>query len=186
MKNEIVVYQPDKTLRLEVKLENETVWLTQSQMAELFGCTTRNVRLHLENIYACGELEAEATRKDFFLVRQEGSRRVSRCVTCYDLDAIISVGYRVNSIKGVQFRKWATNVLRDYLLKGFSVNARMNQLEDKMDRRLAKQDADIVDLKEKVDFFVQTSQPPVQGVFYNGQVFDAHAFAAKHILSAKT
>ena len=118
-------------------------------MAELFGCTTRNVRLHLENIYACGELEAETTRKDIFLVRQEGSRRVSRCVTCYDLDAIISVGYRVNSIKGVQFRRWATNVLRDYLLKGFSVNARMNQLEDKMDRRLAKQDADIVDLKEK-------------------------------------
>ena len=106
-------------------------------------------------------------------------------MTCYDLDAIISVGYRVNSIKGVQFRKWATNVLRDYLLKGFSFNARMNQLEDKMDRRLAKQDADIVDLKEKVDFFVQTSLPPVQGVFYNGQVFDAHVFAAKHILTAK-
>ena len=184
-KNEIVVYQPDKTLRLEVKLEDETVWLTQSQMAELFGCTTRNVRLHLENIYACGELESEATRKDFFLVRQEGGRRVSRCVTCYDLDAIISVGYRVNSIKGVQFRKWATNVLRDYLLKGFSFNARMNQLEDKVDRRLAKHDADIIDLKEKVDFFVQTSQPPVQGVFYNGQVFDAHVFAAKHILTAK-
>ena len=184
-KNEIVVYQPNETLRLEVKLEDETVWLTQSQMAELFGCTTRNVRLHLENIYACSELEPEATRKDFFLVRQEGGRRVSRCVTCYDLDAIISVGYRVNSIKGVQFRKWATNVLRDYLLKGFSFNARMNQLEDKVDRRLAKHDADIVDLKEKVDFFVQTSLPPVQGVFFNGQVFDAHVFAARHVLSAK-
>ena len=184
-KNEIVVYQPNETLRLEVKLEDETVWLTQSQMAELFGCTTRNVRLHLENIYACSELEPEATRKDFFLVRQEGGRRVSRCVTCYDLDAIISVGYRVNSIKGVQFRKWATNVLRDYLLKGFSFNARMNQLEDKVDRRLAKHEADIVDLKEKVDFFVQTSLPPVQGVFFNGQVFDAHVFAARHVLSAK-
>lgn len=184
-KNEIVVYQPDKTLRLEVKLQDETVWLTQSQMAELFGCTVRNVRLHLENIYACGELEADATRKDFFLVRMEGCRKVSRCVTCYDLDAIISVGYRVNSIKGVQFRKWATNVLKDYLLKGVSFNARMNQLEDKMDRRFAKHDEDIVDLKEKVDFFVQTSMPPVQGVFYNGQVFDAHVFAAKHILSAK-
>ena len=184
-KNEIVVYQPDKTLRLEVKLEDETVWLTQSQMAELFGCTVRNVRMHLENIYSCGELEPGATRKDFFLVRIEGNRRVSRCITCYDLDAIISVGYRVNSIKGVQFRKWATNVLRDYLLKGFSFNARMNQLEDKMDRRFARHDADIIDLREKVDFFVQTSQPPVQGVFYNGQVFDAHVFAAKHILTAK-
>ena len=184
-KNEIVVYQPNETLRLEVKLEDETVWLTQSQMGELFGCTTRNVRMHLENIYSSGELEESSTGKDFFLVRLEGKRRVSRRVTCYNLDAIISVGYRVNSIKGVQFRKWATNVLRDYLLKGFSFNARMNQLEDKMDRRFAKHDADIVDLKEKVDFFVQTSQPPVQGVFYNGQVFDAHVFAAKHILSAK-
>ena len=88
-KNEIVVYQPDKTLRLEVKLEDETVWLTQSQMAELFGCTTRNVRPHIENIYACGELEAEATRKDFFLVRQEGCRRVSRCVTCYGPEMLL-------------------------------------------------------------------------------------------------
>lgn len=184
-KNEIVVYQPNETLRLEVKLEDETVWLTQSQMGELFGCTTRNVRMHLENIYSSGELEESSTGKDFFLVRLEGKRRVSRRVTCYNLDAIISVGYRVNSIKGVQFRKWATKVLREYLLKGFSFNARMNQLEDKVDRRLAKQDADIVDLKEKVDFFVQTSQPPVQGVFFNGQVFDAHVFAAKHILSAK-
>lgn len=184
-KNEIVVYQPNETLRLEVKLEDETVWLTQSQMGELFGCTTRNVRMHLENIYSSGELEESSTGKDFFLVRLEGKRRVSRRVTCYNLDAIISVGYRVNSIKGVQFRKWATKVLRGYLLKGFSFNARMNQLEDKVDRRLAKQDADIVDLKEKVDFFVQTSLPPVQGVFFNGQVFDAHVFAAKHILSAK-
>ena len=94
-KNEIVVYQPNETLRLEVKLEDETVWLTQSQMGELFGCTTRNVRLHLENIYASGELEASSTGKDFFLVRMEGNRRVSRRVTCYNLDAIISVGYRV-------------------------------------------------------------------------------------------
>lgn len=184
-RNEIVVYQPNETLRLEVKLEDETVWLTQSQMGELFGCTTRNVRLHLENIYASGELEASSTGKDFFLVRMEGNRRVSRRVTCYNLDAIISVGYRVNSIKGVQFRKWATNVLREYLLKGFSFNARMNQLEDKVDRRLAKHDQDIVELKEKVDFFVQTSLPPVQGVFFNGQVFDAHVFAAKYILNAR-
>ena len=184
-RNEIVVYQPNETLRLEVKLEDETVWLTQSQMGELFGCTTRNVRLHLENIYASGELESSSTGKDFFLVRMEGNRRVSRRVTCYNLDAIISVGYRVNSIKGVQFRKWATNVLREYLLKGFSFNARMNQLEDKVDRRLAKHDQDIVELKEKVDFFVQTSLPPVQGVFFNGQVFDAHVFAAKYILNAR-
>ena len=92
--NQIVVYQPNETMRLDVRLENETVWLTQSQMGELFGCTTRNVRMHLDNIYACGELAADATRKDFFLVRHEGNRQVKRNVTCYNLDAIISVGYR--------------------------------------------------------------------------------------------
>ena len=183
--NQIVVYQPNETVRLDVRLENETVWLTQSQMGELFGCTTRNVRLHLENIYSCGELTQGATRKDFFLVRQEGDRQVKRNVTCYNLDAIISVGYRVNSVLGVRFRQWATQVLKEFMLRGYAFNHRLNELEDKMDRRLAKHDQDIVDLKDKVDFFVQTSQPPVRGVFYDGQVFDAHVFAAKFILSAK-
>ena len=184
-KNEIVVYQPDETIRLDVRLENETVWLTQSQMGLLFGCTARNVRMHLENIYSCGELAQEATRKDFFLVRQEGARQVKRNVTCYNLDAIISVGYRVNSVLGVKFRQWATKVLKDYLLRGYAFSQRLNQLEDKMDRRLAKHDQEIVELKDKVDFFVQASLPPMQGVFYDGQVFDAKVFAAKHILSAK-
>lgn len=183
--NQIVVYQPNETVRLDVRLENETVWLTQSQMGELFGCTTRNVRLHLENIYSCGELTQGATRKDFFLVRQEGDRQVKRNVTCYNLDAIISVGYRVNSVLGVRFRQWATQVLKEFMLRGYAFNHRLNELEDKMDRRLAKHDQDIVELKDKVDFFVQTSQPPVRGVFYDGQVFDAHVFAAKFILSAK-
>ena len=184
-KNEIVVYQPDAATHLEVRLENETVWLTQSQMGLLFGCTARNVRMHLENIYSCGELVPDSTRKDFFLVRFEGSRRVKRTVTCYNLDAIISVGYRVNSVLGVKFRQWATGVLRDYLLRGYAFNQRLNALEARVDRRLAKTEQDVVELKEKVDFCVQTSQPPVRGVFYNGQVFDAHVFAAKFILSAE-
>ena len=183
--NQIVVYQPNETIRLDVRLENETVWLTQSQMGELFGCTTRNVRLHLENIYSCGELAAEATRKDFFLVRMEGARQVHRTVTCYNLDAIISVGYRVNSILGVKFRQWATNVLKEYLLRGYSVNARLNQLEDKMDRRFAKTEADVAELKEKVDFFVQTKESPIQGVFYDGQLWDARALVLKLTGSAK-
>ena len=110
---------------------------------------------------------------------------VSRHVRFYNLDAIISVGFRVNSRLGIMFRQWANGVIQDHLLRGYSLNARMNQLEDKMDRRFAKQGADIIDLKEKVDFFVQMSLQPVQGVFFNGQVFDAHAFASKHILSAK-
>jgi len=125
--NQIVVYQPNETVRLDVRLENETVWLTQSQMGELFGCTTRNVRMHLENIYSCGELASEATRKDFFLVRLEGARQVRRTVTCYNLDAIISVGYRVNSILGVKFRQWATSVLKEYLLRGYPETRRLLQ-----------------------------------------------------------
>ena len=184
-KNEIVVYQPNETLRLEVRLENETVWLTQCQMGLLFGCTTRNVRLHLEHIYSCGELSQEATRKDFFLVRQEGERQVKRNVACYNLDAIISVGYRVNSILGVKFRQWATKVLKDYLLRGYAFSQRLDQLEDKVDRRLAKHDHEIGELKDKVDFFVRASLPPMRGVFYDGQVFDARVFAARHILSAR-
>ena len=169
-KNEIVVYQPNETIRLEVRLDNETVWLSQSQMGLLFGCTTRNVRLHLENIYSSGELLQEATRKDFFLVRQEGTRQVKRNVTCYNLDAIISVGYRVNSILGVKFRQWATGVLKDYLLRGYAFSQRLNLLEDIMERRFAEHDQILIKLKDKVDFFVQTSLPPIQGVFYDGQL----------------
>ena len=183
--NQIVVYQPNETVRLDVRLENETVWLTQSQMGELFGCTTRNIRLHLENIYACGELLSGATRKDFFLVRMEGSRTVHRTITCYNLDAIISVGYRVNSILGVKFRQWATKVLREYLLQGYSVNARMNQIEDRIDRRLVGYDKRIESLESKVDFFVQTQTPPLQGVFYEGQLWDACSLVEKLIGRAK-
>ena len=134
-------------------------------MAVLFGCSTDNVGLHLKNIYSTGELLRDATTEDFSAVRLEGARQVRRTVTCYNLDAIISVGYRVNSVLGVKFRQWATSVLKDYLLKGYAINQRLNQIEDKMDRRLAKHDDDITELKEKVDFFIQTKAPPIQGVF---------------------
>ena len=156
--NQIVVYQPNETMRLDVRLENETVWLTQSQMAALFGCSTDNVGLHLKNIYSCGELDKGATTEESSVVQIEGQRKVSRKVCLYNLDAIISVGYRVNSVLGVKFRQWATRVLKEYLLRGYSVNARMNQLEDKVERRLAKHDGEIAELRDKVDFFVQTKE----------------------------
>ncbi len=183
--NQIVVYQPNETVRLDVRLENETVWLTQSQMATLFGCSSDNIGLHLKNVYAVGELVRAATTEEFSVVRMEGARQVRRNVTCYNLDAIISVGYRVNSILGVKFRQWATKVLHDYLLRGYSFNARMNQLEDKVDRRFAKTETDIAELKDKVDFFVQTQTPPLQGVFYDGQLWDARALVLRLISSAK-
>ena len=183
--NQIVVYQPDEISRIDVRFERNTVWLTQRQMAELFGCSSDNVGLHLRNIYNEGELVESATAEDSSVVRLEGKRKVVRRVRFYNLDAIISVGFRVNSRRGIQFRQWANGVIQDHLLKGYSVNVRLNQLEDKVDRRLAQHDQDITELKGKVDFFVQTSLPPVHGVFYNDQVFDASVFAARHILSAK-
>lgn len=180
-KNEIVVYQPDGVTRVDVRFDGETVWLLQTQIAELFGCSLENVRLHLKNIYAGGELVKEATSKESLEVRLEGRRRVTRRFTYYNLDAIISIGYRVNSIVGVRFRQWATQVIKERMLAGAVITSQHAAI----DRRLLSHDKDISELKDKVDFFVQTSQPPVRGIFYDGQVFDAHVFAAKHILSAK-
>ena len=181
--NQIVVYQPNETMRLDVRLEDETVWLTQEQIASLFGTKRPAITKHLSNIYKSGELEREGTCSILEHMGNDG--RQSYRTMFYNLDAILSVGYRVNSRYATLFRRWATQVLKAYLLKGYALNARLNQLEDKVDRRLAKHDQQIVELTEKVDFFVQTSQPPVRGVFYNGQVFDAHVFAVKFILSAK-
>ena len=184
-RNEIVVYQPDETIRLDVRLENETVWLTQMQLCELFEVVKSNVSYHLKNIFDTEELDYAATVQKIRTVRQEGVRRVVRDMEYFNLDVIISLGYRINSRRGIQFRQWATKVLKEFMLRGYAFNQRLNQLEDKVDRRMAKTEADVVELKDKVDFFVQTSMPPVRGVFYNDQVFDASVFAARHILSAK-
>ena len=186
--NAIVVYEPDETMRLDVRLEHETVWLTQEQMCQLFGRTQSVIARHIGNIFKEGELDRKVVYAKFAYTTRHGAiegKTQTKEVGLYNLDVVISVGYRVKSVQGTRFRQWATQVLKDYLLRGQALNARMNALEDRVDRRLAKHDEDIVELKEKVDFFVQTSQPPVRGVFYNGQVFDAHVFAAKFILSAK-
>ena len=161
-RNEIVVYQPDETIRLDVRLENETVWLTQEQIANLFGTKRPAITKHLANIYKSGELEREGTCSILEHMGNDG-KQVYR-TRFYNLDAILSVGYRVNSRNATVFRRWATQVLKDYLLKGYAFSQRLNQLEDKVDRRMAKTEADVVELKDKVDFFVQTSMPPVRGV----------------------
>ena len=178
-KNEIVVYQPDDTMRLDVRLQDETVWLSQEQMCQLFQRDQSVVARHIKNAFAEGEVDETNNMQILHKIRR------GRPLVLYSLDVIISVGYRVKSLRGTQFRRWAMGVLKDYLLRGYAINQRLNQFEDKVDRRLSKTERDVIDLKEKVDFFVQTSQPPVRGVFYNGQVFDAHVFAAKFILSAK-
>ncbi|MBR5414235.1 MAG: virulence RhuM family protein [Fibrobacter sp.] len=183
-KNEIVVYQPDETIRLDVRLENETVWLTQNQLCELFGVVKSNISYHLKNIFDTGELAYGATVQKIRTVQEEGDRQVLRNLEYFNLDVIISVGYRVNSRRGILFRQWATRVLKEFMLRGYAVQERINLLEDKIDRKFAKTDADVAALKDKVDFFVKTQTPPLQGVFYNGQLWDARAFADKLIGSA--
>ena len=178
---EIVMYQPDETIRLEVRMGEETVWLSQAQMAELFGTKRQAITKHLQNIYESDELKKEATSSILELVRREGNRTVKRKVEFYNLDAIISVGFRVNTKRGIEFRQWANRILKDYMLRGYVVNSRIMALE----QHVAEQDTQIKDLKSKVDFFVRSSLPPVEGIFFDGQIFDAYVQIVSLIKQAK-
>ena len=180
-KGEIVMYQPDETIRLEVRMGEETVWLTQQQMADLFATDRSSIAKHIQNIYQTDELEKEPTCAKIAQVRQEGNRKVKRSLVYYNLDMIISVGYKVNSKRGTKFRQWANKVLKEYLLRGYVVNTRIAALE----QHAAKQDIEIKELKDKVDFFVRSSLPPVEGIFYDGQIFDAYAHIVNLIKQAK-
>lgn len=165
---EIILYQPDETVKLEVRLEDETVWLTQAQMSELFQRDQSVIARHIGNIFKEGELEEKSNMHFLHIAISD------KPVKGYSLDVIISVGYRVKSLRGTQFRQWANKVLKDYLLKGYAINQRVEQLEKTVEKH-----------EEKINFFVRTSLPPVEGVFYNGQIFDAYAFATGLIKSAK-
>ena len=182
---EIILYQPDELVKLEVRLEGETVWLTQAQMAELFDVKENTITYHIKEIYNTEELEIDSTTRKIRVVRKEGNRNVNRNIDFYNLDMIISVGYRVSSKRGVQFRQWSNKVLKEYLLKGYSINQRIERLESKIDSKLITHDRQLEELANKVDFFVRTSLPPVEGIFFNGQIFDAYVFAIDLIKSAK-
>ncbi len=181
--NEIVLYQPNETMKLEVLLENETVWLTQQQIADLFGTKRPAITKHLSNIFKSGELEEESTCSILEHMAADGSRTYS--TKYYNLDVILSVGYRVNSINATMFRRWANQVLKEYLLRGYSVNQRLIEISDRLDRRLLEQDGKIAAIRRDVDFFVRTSLPPKEGIFFDGQIFDAYAFVAKLIRKAQ-
>ena len=166
-------------MKLEVRLEEDTVWLTQAQMAELFQTSKQNVSLHTNNIFKEKELSPDSVVKESLTTAADGKKYR---VKYYNLDVIISVGYRVKSIRGTQFRQWANKVLKEYLLKGHAINYRLEQI----DTRLQKHERQIEYLTDKVDFFVRTSLPPVEGIFHDGQIFDAYKFATDLIRSAKT
>ena len=165
------MYQPDSEVRLEVRLEEDTVWLTQAQMAELFQTSKQNVSLHTNNVFKEKELRQDIVVKDSLTTAADGK---NYRVKYYNLDVIISVGYRVKSHRGTQFRQWANGVLKEYLLKGYSVNRRLTELEHT-----------VAEHSKKIDFFVRTSLPPVEGIFYDGQIFDVYKFVADLLRTAK-
>ena len=171
---EVVIYNPEGTIKLEVRLENETVWLTQTQLGLLFDVDRTVIVRHIGNIYKTKELDATSACAKIAQVQNEGGRMVERVQKYYNLDVILSVGYRVNSRNATSFRRWSSSVLKNYLIRGYAINPRLEQLE----RRVTA-------TEEKIDFFVKTSLPPVEGIFFNGQIFDAYVFVSDLIKSAK-
>ena len=170
------MYQPDETIRLEVRVENETVWLTQQQMAELFLTTKQNVSLHVNNIFREDELTKSSVVKDSLTTAKDGKRYKTKM---YNLDVIISVGYRVKSKRGTMFRQWANRVLKEYIIRGYVINQQLKMLQERMESKFLDYDYKLNDMQNKIDFFVRSSLPPVEGIFYDGQIFDAYA----HIIS---
>ena len=190
-KGEIVLYQPDESIRLEVRIEDETVWLTQAQMAELFGTNRQAITKHIKNIYETGELDREATSSILELLQKEGNRNVKRKIEFYNLDTIISVGFRVNTRQGILFRTWANNVLKKYLLKGYAVHPSLQQVEYHLSRQIENQREEIFLLQQKVqnheqkiDFLIQKEQPATEQLFSTGCVWDAYTFVSNLIRSA--
>ena len=170
-KNEIILYQPDNTISIEVRLKDETVWLSLDMLSELFQRDKSTISRHIKNIFSEGELRQNLVVANFATTAADGK---TYHVDYYNLDVIISVGYRVKSIRGTQFRIWANSVLKNYILRGYAVNQRIERLEE----RVSEHD-------RKIDFFVRTALPPTQGVFFDGQIFDAYVFAADLIKTAK-
>ena len=183
MANEIVLYQPNEQMSLEVKLENETVWLTQQQIADLFGVKRPAVTKHLGNIFREGELDITSVSSILEHTAADGKIYSTQF---YNLDAILSVGYRVNSKNATLFRRWANQVLKEYMLRGYAVNQRIVYVEEYFDKRLRAHEQRIENVEQKIDFFVRTSLPPQQGIFYDGQIFDAYTFINDRILEATT
>ena len=169
-KGEVILYQPNETIKLEVKLDQETVWLSIDEMAILFERDKSVIGKHIRNIFKEEELFKESVWAKFAYTASDG--KIYQ-VDYYSLDVIISVGYRVKSKQGTRFRQWANNVLKDYLLKGYSINHRLQTLEQT-----------VAEHSQKIDFFVRTALPPMEGVFYDGQIFDAYKFATDLIKSA--
>ena len=178
--NEIILYQPDETIRLEVRMGEETVWLTQAQMAALFDKSVSVISRHISNIFAEQELE-EKSNLHFLQIANS-----DKPVKYFSLDVIISVGYRVKSKNGTRFRQWANKVLKEYLLRGYAVSQRLERLEQNVEKHFSQYDRILQNQQNQIDFFVRTSLPPVEGIFYEGQIFDAYVFVCDLVKSAES
>ena len=191
--SQIVLYQPNETISIEVKLDvdYDTVWLTQAQMVELFASSKANISEHISNIFQQCELQPESTVRKFRIVRKEGARTVTRTIDHYNLDVIISVGFRVNSRQGISFRQWANKVLKEYLLRGYAVHQQIKLLEQRIDSKLLVQHDEIQHIRERqdrqqeqLDFFIRTSTPPAEMVFFEGDFYTARAALENLVKSA--
>ena len=178
---EIILYQPDNEVRLEVRIEDETVWLNRQQLSELFNRDVKTIGKHVNNALK-EELAGISVVANFATTAADGK---TYQVEYYNLDMVLSVGYRVKSNRGIEFRRWANKVLKEYLLKGYSMNQRLIQLERRVDAGFMEHGQRLNNIDKKIDFFVRTSLPPVEGIFYDGQLFDAYKFAIDLIRSAK-
>lgn len=178
----VVVYRTaDNTLQLDVQLADNTVWLTQQQMTVLFDTSKQNVSLHINNIFKEGELDKNSVVKNYLTTATDGKKYRT---LCYNLDVIISVGYRVKSKRGTQFRQWATKVLNEYMLRGYAVDQRIFAVEERMDKRLLAHERRLEAVEEKIDFFVRTNVPPVEQVFFDGEFFEARVLLERLIKTA--
>ena len=180
-KGEIVIYQPDEITRLEVRVEGETVWLNRHQLASLFGRDVKTIGKHIKNALR-EELADIPVVANFATTASDGK---TYDVEYYNLDMVLSIGYRVKSSRGIQFRKWANSTLREYLMKGFLINDRLSDLEGRVHARLLEHEKRLDEYGEKIDFFVRTSLRPVEGIFYDGQIFDAYVFVSDLVKSAR-
>lgn len=181
LQGELVIYQANDDVKIEVVLNEDMVWLSQSQIVQLFQSSKANISEHIKSIYHQNELDKDSTVRNFRTVRVEGNREVFRNITYYNLDVIISVGFRVNTKIGIHFRQWANNILKNNLLKGYSINQRIDYIENKFDNKLYNHDVQLKEISEQINYFVQKSMPPVQGVFYGGEIFEAYKFVSNLI-----
>ena len=182
-KSEIILYQPNETVSLEVRLDEDTVWLTQQQIAELFGVNQPAISKHIANVYKSGELEEKSTYSILEYMGNDGKQMYK--IKFYNLDMILSVGYRVNSRNATLFRQWANKILKEYLLRGYSVNQRLQYVEERMDKRFSEHEKILQEHSEQIAFFVKTNIPPKEGIIFEGQVFDARACVENLIKEAQ-